>query len=104
MVPYLLAEAMFPVEEIEILYLPCHSGEFVIRKKAVESIGVNNLAAMNGDAGASAGTQAKNRGGLIQFFEDGGSVLPITETGKVTKANLSNATIADLEATLKFQN
>ena len=47
-------------------------GEFVIRKKAVESIGVNKLGAMNNGAGPVA--QAKNLGGSIQKFAGGGAV------------------------------
>lgn len=54
-----------------------------------------------GQRATAAKAQGRNKGGLIQFFEDGGSVLPITGTGKVTQKNLANATIADLEATLK---
>lgn len=54
-----------------------------------------------GQRAGAAKAQGRNRGGLIQFFEDGGTVLPMTGTGKVTQKNLANASIADLEATLK---
>ena len=47
-------------------------GEFVIRKKAVEAIGVDKLGAMNNGAGPVA--QAKNLGGRIQKFQTGGEV------------------------------
>jgi TP901 family phage tail tape measure protein len=48
-------------------------GEFVIRKKAVQAIGVDKLGAMN-QGGASTVTQAKHMGGRIQKFATGGQV------------------------------
>jgi len=49
-------------------------GEFVIRKKAVQAIGTDKLSAMNGGQGAAIATQAKNKGGMIQHFAEGGTV------------------------------
>lgn len=48
-------------------------GEFVIRKKAVQAIGVDKLGEMN-QGGASTVTQAKHMGGRIQKFATGGEV------------------------------
>ena len=49
-------------------------GEFVIRKKAVQAIGVDKLGAMNNGSSAPIATQAKANGGMIQYFEKGGKV------------------------------
>jgi len=48
-------------------------GEFVIRKKAVESIGVDKLAALNRNGGGAV-PQYFNSGGLVQKFAGGGGV------------------------------
>ena len=49
-------------------------GEFVIRKKAVEKIGVGKLAALNRNKGGPVGLQYFNSGGLVQKFVGGGKV------------------------------
>jgi TP901 family phage tail tape measure protein len=46
-------------------------GEFVIRKKAVEKIGVGKLSALNRNKGGPVGLQYFNNGGLVQKFATG---------------------------------
>lgn len=54
-------------------------GEFVIRKKAVEAIGVDKLAALNRNGGGPIRSQYFNKGGLVQRFAGGGGVQKLVD-------------------------
>jgi hypothetical protein len=63
-------------------------GEFVIQKSAVDRIGADNLAAMNGG-----GTAYHRRGGIVSYFNGGGSVEEMRE---FAKAYIEKLIIRDL--------
>ena len=63
-------------------------GEFVIQKSAVDRIGADNLAAMNGG-----GTAYHRKGGIVSYFNGGGSVEEMRE---FAKAYIEKLIIRDL--------